>query len=32
MFSDDDIRIRHIFDAANEAVSFVEGRCREDLF
>jgi uncharacterized protein with HEPN domain len=31
MFSDDDIRIRHIFDAANEAVSFVEGRCREDL-
>ena len=27
----DRIRLRHMLDAANEAVSFVEGRSREDL-
>ncbi len=31
MFKDNDVRIRHILDAAREAVSFAEGRCRSDL-
>ncbi len=31
MFKDDNIRIRHILDAAREGVDFAEGRCREDL-
>lgn len=31
MFEDDTVRIRHILDAAREAVSFAEGRRREDL-
>jgi len=31
MFEDDEIRLRHILDAAREAVSFTEGHRREDL-
>lgn len=31
MFEGDEIRLRHILDAANEAVSFTEGYRREDL-
>lgn len=31
MFKDDDVRIRHMLDAAREAVAFVEGRSRPDL-
>ena len=31
MFEDDKIRLRHILDAACEAVSFTEGHRREDL-
>ncbi|MBN2377329.1 MAG: DUF86 domain-containing protein [Sedimentisphaerales bacterium] len=31
MFKDDSVRIRHIVDAAQEAVEFVEGRRREEL-
>lgn len=31
MCKDDNIRIRHILDAAREAVKFADGRCREDL-
>jgi len=31
MSKDDDVRIHHILDAAREAVSFVQGRCRKDL-
>ena len=31
MFDDDEIRLRHILDAAREAVSFTEGHRREDL-
>ena len=31
MFEDDEIRLRHILDAAREAVSFIEGHRREDL-
>ena len=31
MFKDDDVRIRHILDAAHEALSFLEGRQRTDL-
>ncbi|MHC4541503.1 MAG: HepT-like ribonuclease domain-containing protein [Planctomycetota bacterium] len=31
MFEDDNVRIRHILDAAHEAVSFAEGRRRVDL-
>jgi len=31
MFEDDEIRLRHILDAAFEAVSFTEGHRREDL-
>ncbi len=31
MFEDDNVRVRHILDAAREAVSFSEGRCRADL-
>ena len=31
MFEDDGVRIRHILDAAREAVGFVDGRGREDL-
>ncbi|MFH1882864.1 MAG: DUF86 domain-containing protein [Planctomycetota bacterium] len=27
----DNVRVRHILDAAREAVSFSEGRCRADL-
>ena len=27
----DDVRVRHILDAAREAVSFSKGRCRADL-
>jgi len=31
MFEDDNIRIRHILDAAREAIGFAEGRSRSDL-
>ncbi len=31
MFKDDNVRIRHMLDAAREAVAFVEGRSRPDL-
>ncbi len=31
MFEDDEIRLKHILDAAREAVGFTEGHCREDL-
>lgn len=31
MFEDDEIRLRHILDAAREAVGFTEGNRREDL-
>ena len=31
MFKDDEIRLRHILDAAHEAFQFVEGLSREDL-
>jgi len=31
MFKDDDVRIRHMLDAAREAIGFVEGRSRSDL-
>ena len=31
MFEDDKIRLKHILDAAREAVSFTEDRSREDL-
>ena len=31
MFEDDEIRLRHILDAAREAVSFTEGHHREDM-
>ena len=31
MFKDDDVQIRHMLDAAREAVAFVEGRSRPDL-
>ena len=31
MFKDDNVRLRHILDAAREAVSFAEGRRRADL-
>jgi len=31
MFEDDSVRIRHILDAAREAVAFSQGRSREDL-
>jgi uncharacterized protein with HEPN domain len=31
MFEDDEIRLKHILDAAREAVSFTENRSREDL-
>jgi len=31
MFEDDEVRLKHILDAAREAVSFAEGHCREDL-
>jgi len=31
MFEDDEIRLKHILDAAREAVSFTEDRSREDL-
>ena len=31
MFEDDEIRLRHILDAAFEAVSFTKGHRREDL-
>lgn len=31
MFEDDNIRIRHILDAAREAVAFAKGRSRADL-
>lgn len=31
MFEDDEIRLRHILDAAREAVDFTEGQCRVDL-
>ena len=31
MFEDDEIRLRHILDAAHEAVSFTKGHRREDL-
>ena len=31
MFEDDSVRIRHILDAACEAVSFANGRSRADL-
>jgi len=31
MFKDDKVRIRHMLDAAREAVAFVEGRSRPDL-
>jgi len=31
MFEDDNVRIRHILDAAREAVAFSQGRSRADL-
>ncbi len=31
MFKDDNVRIRHILDAAREAVAFTKGRSRADL-
>ncbi len=31
MFTDDSVRIRHILDAACEAVNFTQGRSRADL-
>lgn len=31
MFRDDEIRLRHMLDAAREAVSFARGRVRADL-
>jgi uncharacterized protein with HEPN domain len=31
MFKDDEIRLRHILDAAHEAVSVIEGHHRKDL-
>jgi uncharacterized protein with HEPN domain len=31
MFKDDEIRLRHMLDAAREAVSFAHGRTRGDL-
>jgi len=31
MFEDDEVRLRHILDAAREAISFTEDRRREDL-
>jgi uncharacterized protein with HEPN domain len=31
MFKDDNVRIRHILDAAREAVAFSQGRSRADL-
>jgi len=31
MFEDDNVRIRHILDAAREAVDFSQGRSRADL-
>jgi uncharacterized protein with HEPN domain len=31
MFEDDEIRLKHILDAAREAVGFTEGHFREDL-
>ena len=31
MFKDDNVRIRHMLDAAREAVAFVEGRSRGNL-
>ena len=31
MFEDDEIRLKHILDAARESVSFIEGHRREDL-
>jgi uncharacterized protein with HEPN domain len=31
MFADDSVRVRHILDAAREAVGFTKGRCRADL-
>ena len=31
MFKDDNVRLRHILDAARESVSFAEGRRRADL-
>ena len=31
MFKDDDVRIRHILDAAREAIGFADGRSRADL-
>lgn len=31
MFTDDSVRIRHILDAAREAVRFIKGRNRADL-
>ena len=31
MFEDDTVRIRHVLDAAREAVTFAEGRNRADL-
>ena len=31
MFKNDNIRVRHVLDAAQEAVGFTQGRCRADL-
>ena len=31
MFGNDLVRLRHILDAAREAVGFLHGRCRKDL-
>jgi len=31
MLEDDEVRLRHVLDAAREAVGFVEGKKREDL-
>jgi uncharacterized protein with HEPN domain len=32
MFKDDSVRIRHILDAAREAISFADNRSRTDLY
>ncbi len=31
MYKDDEVRLRHILDAAREAVGFIEGKDRENL-
>jgi len=31
MFTDDNTKVKHIIEAANEAVSFIKGKVRQDL-